>query len=100
MLKQRLGEMVLGTLVVGGFFLLMGTVGNIETHYTRKNCEVMGVHGTRLVIDDDCGYTWEYEVKEGEEIPEVGDKVKLKMFTGYTDGTVYDDEVVKVIVKK
>lgn len=70
------------------FLGMLCAVGYIETHYTRKDCEVIAVGR----VEDRCGFVWECDT-EGHR---VGDRVNLKMHTNGTDGTIYDDYVLDV----
>ena len=73
------------------FIVLPGIVGNYEHHYTRE-AEVVEVNDELVVVEDNCGYLWEFY---GDDY-EVGQQVKMKMFTNYTHDTIFDDEIEKV----
>ena len=64
----------------------------IDTHYTRKDCVVVGYVEDVVTVEDSCGYEWQY-IGEGYEI---GDVVDLVMYTNHTDNYIYDDEIVEV----
>lgn len=76
------------------FIVLPGIVGNYEYHYTRE-AEVVEVSDELVVVEDNCGYLWEF-YGDGYE---VGQQVKMKMFTNYTHDTIFDDEIEKVEIK-
>ena len=76
------------------FIVLPGLVGNYEHHYTRE-AEVVDVCGDVVLVEDTCGFEWEF-YGEGFEI---GQQVKMKMFTNYTHDTIFDDEIEKVEIR-
>ena len=76
------------------FVVLPGLVGNYEHHYTRE-AEVIEVSDDLIVVEDNCGYLWEF-YGNGYE---VGQQVKMKMFTNYTHDTIFDDEIEKVEIR-
>lgn len=76
------------------FIASLGIVGNYENHYTRK-ATVIEVNDDLVVVEDNCGYLWEF-YGSGYE---VGQQVKMKMFTNYTDNTIFDDEIEKVEIR-
>lgn len=84
---------ILGVLVA---VVVLGCMGHIDTHYTRKNCEVIKVEQGLMTIKDTCGYEWCYY--SNEEVYTVGTKVDLKMYTNNTDTNIEDDEIVKIVV--
>lgn len=87
-------RMVVGFSLMLGFFLLIGFVGHIETHYTR-DAEVVSICGDVVTFECECGYLWDWE-KESHESYRKGDKVTLKMFTCGTDATITDDIIEEV----
>ena len=76
------------------FIVLPGLVGNYEHHYTRE-AKVVEVSDDLVVVEDNCGYVWEF-YGNGYE---VGQQVKMKMFTNYTHDTIFDDEIEKVEIR-
>lgn len=66
--------------------------GYNETHYTRKDCVITEVNGSLVCAEDVMGREWEFFVDE--DVPAVGTKVNLEMYTNHTDSTIFDDEVV------
>ena len=78
--------------------VLMGCMGYIDTHYTRKDCEVVEVEQGLMTIVDTCGYEWTYY--SDEEVHEVGTVVNLKMHTNNTTDNIEDDEILKIIAQK
>ena len=65
--------------------------GTIETCYTREG-QVVAAD----LVEDAQGELWEVDTDKFE----IGDNVKMLMFTNYTDNTIYDDEVEKLYLKK
>lgn len=70
--------------------------GYIETHYTRKGCEVVSIDGDTVRIKDKCGYVWEWEQEQDENFTE-GEKINLKMHTNGTTSNINDDKILKVM---
>ena len=95
-MKRRTRERMLAILVVIMLFTIFYVCNYIEHHYTREDCVVVSVEEQVVTVEDRMGYVWSYEV-EGET-PRVGDVVDLKMYTNATDSTIYDDEVVGIVV--
>jgi hypothetical protein len=60
--------------------------------YERNDCEVIGVDGTEVTVEDSLGFVWKFE---GEGYT-VGDIVTLVMSPNGTDNTFSDDKVIKV----
>lgn len=87
-------RVVCGLGLMVGFFLLIGFVGNIETHYTR-DAKVVSIDGNVVTFECECGYLWDWE-KENYESYRKGDKVTLKMFTSGTDSVITDDTIEEV----
>lgn len=81
----------LGFLIFIGFFLLIGKAGDIENHYWREG-EVVEKIGSVLIIEDQYGDVWEYEDSNFQ----LGQHVKMKIFTNCTDGYIDDDEISKL----
>jgi hypothetical protein len=97
-MTRRTKENLMYTLALIIIVVILGIAGHIETHYTRKDCKVVETSGKAVYVVDSTGNEWCYVADE--EVPTVGTKVDLKMFTAYTDNTIKDDEIVNVIVKK
>lgn len=77
------------------FIIPAGIAGTIETHYNRNGIVIeVNEKNEEVVILDKNGNEW---VFYGTGYTE-GDKVTMRMFTNYTDNTMYDDTIVKVIV--
>ena len=79
------------------FFIMPGLAGNIETHYNREGI-VTSAKNDVIMVEDNTGNIWAFDGYDYE----VGDVVKMRMFTNYTDNTIEDDEVenVKKIPKR
>ena len=97
-MTRKTKENLMGTLALIIIVVSLGIVGHIETHYTRKDCKVVETSGKAVYVVDNTGNEWCYVADE--EVPKIGTKVDLKMFTAYTDSTIEDDEIINVIVKK
>ena len=97
-MTKRAKETIMGLVALTIVIIMFGIVGHVETHYTRKDCKVVETSGKAVYVADNTGNEWCYVADE--EVPKVGTKVDLKMFTAYTDNTIDDDEIVNVIVKK
>lgn len=76
------------------FIITPGIAGNIETHYTRKDCIVTEITEDYVVAADAFGYEWSWYI-DGTDL-KIGDTVDLKIFNGCTDNRFDDDEVVEV----
>ena len=76
------------------FVLLPGIAGYFEHHYTRQ-AEVVEVRGDVVLVKDTCGFEWEFYGNDYE----VGQQVKMKMFTNYTHDIIFDDEIEKVEIR-
>ena len=88
-------EVLKGLVVAVVFFLLIGAAGYVENHYNKKDCVVVEVCEDYAVAEDTRGNQWSWYITEDSDVV-VGDVVTLHMFTGYTDNTADDDEVVNV----
>lgn len=97
-MTKRAKEVIMGLVALIIIVVAFGIVGHVETHYTRKDCKVVEISGKAVYVVDNTGNEWCYVADE--EVPKVGTKVDLKMFTAYTDNTIDDDEIVEVIIKK
>ena len=82
---KRLGMVVMAILMVGMFCFASW----FEVHYTREDCTVVSYTEDLVTVEDKCGYTWDFYA-DGLE---VGDVVKLRMYTNHTDSNIFDDEV-------
>lgn len=78
-----------------GLAALFSVVGYHETHYNR-NGEVVEIQDGIVTIEDTTGNEWRWETKPSEEAFQVGDNVRLKMFTNGTDYSIYDDKVLRI----
>ena len=76
------------------FIVLPGLVGNYEHHYTR-GAEVVEVSDDLIVVEDNCGYLWEFYGNDYE----VGQQVEMKMFTNYTHDIIFDNKIEKVEIR-
>lgn len=95
-MRRKTREIILGILTVIMLFAILGVCSYAEHRYTREDCVVVSVEEQLVTVEDRVGYVWSYEA-EGEA-PRVGDVVDLKMYTNLTHNTIYDDEVVDVVV--
>ena len=92
---RKYNEIIVGVVMfLLVFVVLPGLAGNYEHHYTRE-AEVVEVSNDVIVVEDNCGYLWEF-CGNGYE---VGQQVKMKMFTNYTHDTIFDDEIEKVEIR-
>ena len=92
---EKVYEIIVGTVMfLLVFVVLSGLVGNYEHHYTR-NAEVVEVSDDLIVVEDTCGFEWEF-YGDGYEVDQ---QVKMKMFTNYTHDTIFDDEIEKVEIR-
>ena len=89
--RQTRRETLIGCIGLIVFLLLVGRVGYWETHYNRDGV-VTSVSGQLVEVEDKTGLTWEFY---GDGF-RTGDNVRMVMFNGGTDGTVYDDEIIDV----
>jgi hypothetical protein len=100
-MTKRTKETLMGIIVLLIITTVIGLAGHIETHYTRKDCVVVEVEQGLVTVLDTTGNEWCYymDSEDYTEVPPTGTKVDLKMFTAYTDNTIEDDEIVKVVVR-
>ena len=93
--RKEIKEFIIGLVVFCfAFVLLPGIAGYFEHHYARQ-AEVVEVCGDAVLVEDTCGFEWEFY---GEWF-EVGQQVKMKMFTNYTHDIIFDDEIEKVEIR-
>lgn len=82
----------LGALIVAGaMFVAIGLVGTWENTYT-KTAEVIAVEAGTIYVEDKYGECWAFSTDDSYEVGEV---LKLKMSTNYTDA-IYDDYILEV----
>ena len=92
---RKYNEIIVGVVMfLLVFIVLPGLIGNYEHHYTRE-AEVVEVSDDLIVVEDNCGYLWEFYGNDYE----VGQQIKMKMFTNYTHDTIFDDEIEKVEIR-
>lgn len=95
---EKLVERIAVFILIVGALGLASICGYIENHYTRQG-EVVEVYednnSTVAVIEDSIGHLWEYETEDLT----IGNKVKMVMFTNFTDEDITDDEIIKIKVK-
>lgn len=68
----------------------------LDTHYTRKDCEVVKVENGIATFEDSTGHHWDWEIEENEYF-EIGDFVDLKMHTNNSNAYIYDDEILEIV---
>lgn len=89
---RKIKEMLMGVVVMVGFFAIIGWAGNLETTY-NMDAEVI----QEGVLLDARGDIWDFE----DDNFKVGDKVKVTFFNNYTINKISDDEIVKMkLIKK
>ena len=96
-MSKKIVDTMVGLLIVVMMVAMMCACSYVESHYTRKDCTVVHTEGQLVHAEDRQGHVWCYEV-EGDA-PSVGTVVDLHMYTNNTDSTIYDDEVVGVVVQ-
>lgn len=79
---------ILMMLVVVALFCVCSYV---EQHYYR-DAKVTSVSGQLVIVEDKCGYVWEFYA-DGYR---TGDEVRMLMNTHCTDNNIYDDEIITV----
>lgn len=95
MRKNEVVEFIIGVVAFFFFFIaLPGIAGHFEHHYNRE-AEVVEISGDVIIVEDACGFEWEF-FGNGFE---VGQKVKMRMFTNYTHENIFDDEIKKVEIR-
>lgn len=93
--KNEVVEFIAGLVLFCFLFIVLpGIAGNFEHHYTR-DAKVIEVSGDLVIVEDTCGFEWEF-YGEGYE---VGQKVEMKMFTNFTHEEIFDDEIKKVEIR-
>ena len=80
-----------------GLAALFSVVGYHETHYNR-NGEITQIQDGIVTVEDTTGNEWRWEMKPSEEAFQVGDNVRLRMFTNGTDTNIYDDCILSIEV--
>ena len=95
-MSKRTAETVKGVVVVVLLLCMWVACCYVECHYTRKGCVVVHTEGQLVEVEDKQGHVWCYEAED--TAPSVGTVVDVHMYTAHTDGYIYDDEVVDVIV--
>ena len=93
-MSKRTAETVKGVVVIMLLLCMWVACCYVECHYTRKDCVVVEVEQRLVTVVDKTGNEWCYEV-EGD-VPCVGTRVDVHMYTAHTDGYIYDDEIVGV----
>lgn len=84
---KKLGIVAMAAAIV--MIAMIGLASWFEVHYTKENCTVVDCVEDVVIVEDTYGYIWEFEADNLE----VGDVVDLKMYTNYTNSTVFDDEI-------
>lgn len=97
-MMMRKGDIFKMVLVVVTFVLLLAFCSYIESHYSRK-AEVTYRNGNTVIATDNVGYKWEFTIDD-EDTLQVGNKIKLKMYTNYTDSDIFDDVVLDYVYMK
>lgn len=88
MRKRNIFKVIFVAMVV---ILAIAFYNYTNTHYS-KECEVTYKSDNLVVVTDNEGYEWEFTV-EDENPLQVGNKVKLKMYTNYTSD-IFDDIIL------
>jgi hypothetical protein len=91
---KEIKSLIQGALIMCLLIAAVGFVGTIENTYT-KEAKVYEVRGNVVTFEDNHGYLWDWEMSEHECYTR-GEVVTLVMHTGYTDGTIEDDEIEKI----
>ena len=95
-MTKRVRETVKVVVTVVVLMAMLCMCSYVEHHYTRKDCVVVETVGQLVTVEDTVGHVWCYEVEDN--VPVVGTVVDLHMYTSLTDGYIYDDEIVGVVV--
>lgn len=77
---------------VVGFFIFVGIIGKIETHYERSGIVKSAFNGI-VVVEDLDGHTW--EIDDPHTTVVVGENVCMEMHTVGTS-EIEDDVVVEI----
>ena len=80
------------------FVLILTFYSYIESHYSRK-AEVTYRNGNTVIATDNVGYKWEFTIDDKDTL-QVGNKIKLKMCTNYTDSYIFDDIILDYVYMK
>ena len=81
-------KIIIGALLITMLFSMFGVFGYIDTHYTRKNCEVIKIDGAMVTAEDCQGNLYSFYANNLE----LKDKINLEMFNNGTS-TIEDDRV-------
>lgn len=95
---MKKGNIFKAILIVVAFILLFIFCSYIESHYSRS-AEVTYRNENTVIAIDNVGYEWEFTVDD-EDTLQVGNKIKLKMYTNYTDSDIFDDVVLDYVYVK
>ena len=80
-------------------FLVPGILGYMETHYIKTGQIVHIDNNNNIItVEDADGEKWEYYADDISADYNLGDSVKMRMNTNYTDHSFYDDSVENVVV--
>lgn len=83
---------------VAVFFMMLvapAIAGTIQCHYDLE-ATIIEVNDECVTAKDNMGHKWDFNGNDYS----VGEKVRLKMFTNYTDSNIYDDQVIGVSYMK
>lgn len=93
--KYNIGTVVAWSVIIlAMLFVVPGILGYMETHYMR-NGNIVAINGDTITVKDEGGECWQYDVENGNEY-KIGESVKMRMSTNYTDFSFYDDIVEDV----
>ena len=93
--RKEIQEFIIGLVVFCFAFILLPSIAGYFEHYYTREAEVVEVCGDVVLVKDTCGFEWKF-YGDGFEI---GQQVKMKMFTNYTHDTIFDDEIEKVEIR-
>ena len=85
-------------IVLSVLFVMPGIAGFYENHYWNTGIVTSVVNET-VTVEDTEGNEWDF-ICDSKNDYSVGDKVRLRFSTNYTDSNIYDDEVENVTVIK
>ena len=96
-----MGKVVRGVAAALLVLCMLCACSYVETHYTRKDCVVVEIEQRLVTVVDKAGNEWCYymDSEDYTDVPCVGTVVDLRMHTSHTDGYIYDDEIVGVVVQ-